>query len=201
MDKSYKELIKPNRKEFWQNFWFYNKKIIIAVIVTMIIVVFTVSRCINIPRTDAGILLLTRHSRTPEVTEKLESRLEELVDDINGDGEVCVKITEVYLPDEQSAELKASNEMKAVNELVNGEATVVIAEKSLIEAFLEEDDFFEEIPEGDYSAILNSKGKAVAIDVTQKEIAKEIEYHGDDVLCLAVKSLSQNEKIMQYITK
>lgn len=201
MDKSYKELIKPNRKEFWQNFWFYNKKIIIAVIVTMIIVVFTVSRCINIPRTDAGILLLTRHSRTPEVTEKLESRLEELVDDINGDGEVCVKITEVYLPDEQSAELKASNEMKAVNELVNGEATVVIAEKSLIEAFLEEDDFFEEIPEGDYSVILNSKGKAVAIDVTQKEIAKEIEYHGDDVLCLAVKSLSQNEKIMQYITK
>lgn len=208
MDKSYRELIKPGEPDFWKNFWFYNKKIIIAVILAVIVTVFGVSRCMNIPSPDAAVLIITGDSRVPEVTEVLRKDISSVVEDINGDNEITVNITEVSVPEGDSAELKASNEMKAVNQLVNGDATVVIGEKKILERFFEEEDFFEEIY-GE-KVVTNSRGKAVAIDITESPFAEEMCYFGSDVLCIAVKSVNENspayelysqgKNIVEYIT-
>ncbi len=198
MDKSYRELLKPGEPDFWKNFWFYNKKIIISVLVAVIVIVFTAVRCASIPEPDAEILILTRNSRVPEVTENLEETFSALIEDINGDGKATAVITEVAVPRQDSAELQTSNEIKAVNQLVNGNSTVIVAEKELLEVFLEIDGLFEEASEG--KLICNSKGKPVATDITEKAFAKDMDYYGTDTLCIAVKAVDKaSENYDMYI--
>lgn len=195
MDKSYRETLKPNQVDFWKNLWFYNKKIIIAVVVAIVIAVFGIVSCCKNTPPDAGIIIVTRVSRTPEATEKLRTFAVGEVEDINGDGKKTVDITEVFVPDTTSAELDVSNATYAVNEIINGDASVVIAEKGLIESFFEQNDFFEEPEESKYPLVYNKNGKAVAVDITSSDIAEMIEYSGKDKLYLLVKDIDENSEL------
>ena len=138
MDRSYSEIFKPGQPEFWKNLWFYNKKIIISVLVAVLIIIYTVSSCVSKPSADASVVLVTRNSRTPEATGELEKSFARAVEDINGDGKITVDVTEVYVPVVGSDELDTSNSIRTVNEIINGEASVIIAEKALVERFFAE---------------------------------------------------------------
>ncbi len=195
MDKSYSELLKPGEKDFWKNFWFYNKKIIITVALAVSITVFGVSRCMNISSPDAAVMIITQNNHAPDVTEKIEKSISSVVEDINEDGKVKIALVEVAVPKDSYAELQTSNEIKAINQIVNGDATVVIGEKQLLEKFFEEDEFFEEAT-GE-NLVINSKGKPVAVDITKSAFAGEMNYDGEDVLCLAVKRIEENSPVYE----
>jgi len=195
MDKSYRETLKPTQLDFWKNLWFYNKKIIIAVVIAVIIAVMGIVSCSRKISPDAAVIVITRLSRTSEATEKLQKFLGEGVEDVTKDGKVVVDITELYLPVTTSEELNVSNLNQVVNEIINGDASIIIAEQEIVEGFFEEQEFLLSPSEGKYPLIYNNRGRAVAVDITESEIAEMIEYQGEGKLCLLIKNIGENSEL------
>lgn len=197
MDKSYREIFNPTQPQFWKNLWFYNKKIILAIFVGIIIIVFGVTRCQNITRPDAGILLVTQHGVAEEQRTLLQSRFQQEIDDINGDGKKTVHILEIYISEADAEEVDSANRLRVVNEIINGDSNVIIAEKELVESFFEQAIFFEQPEEGKLPLLKNKEGVPMAVDITETSFADEIGYRGKTPLCLMLKGADESSPLFE----
>lgn len=136
MDKSYKEIYTIKDKEYWQNFWFFNKYSILAIFIALIMLISGITRCNNLKRPDAGIVIITSNNIAPERLSEVHSRYSELIKDINEDNEATLNIVEISFSKNAPDEVEAANAMRINNEVLNGDSSVIIGEYELINQFL-----------------------------------------------------------------
>lgn len=185
MDKSYKEIYTIKDKEYWKNFWFFNKYSIIAIFIALIMIISGITRCSNLKRPDAGIVIITSNNIAPEKISLIKSIYSDHIKDVNGDGEVTLNIVEISFSKKAPDEVEAANAMRVNTEVLNGDSSVVIGEYELIKQFFQKDGVFAKPFESEFPVILSTSKNPVALDITNSRLAEIIGYSSDSPLCLA----------------
>ena len=192
MDKSYKEIYTIKDKEYWLNFWFFNKYSIIAIFIALVMIISGITRCTGLKRPDAGIIIITSNNIDPEKLSMVNSRYSELINDVNGDKEVTLNIIEISFSKNAPDEVEAANTIRTNNEVLNGDSSVVIGEYELIKQFFQKDGVFAKPFESEFPVILSTSKNPVALDITNSRLAEIIGYSSDSPLCLAYMECDEN---------
>ncbi|MDP4117924.1 MAG: hypothetical protein Q8873_01895 [Bacillota bacterium] len=194
MEKSYRQKYKKTQLSYWKNFWYYNRWIIIAVTLVIAALVYFIASCRNMSRPDATIFYVTKYGISSAAASEIETTYSKYVQDINNDGKTEVKVIEIVMSDDLSEGVKSANVSRLNTEIINGDSAVIIGEKSLLNPFINLDDYFEIPHSAKYKTILNKNGKATALDITDSKFAKMAGYDKKDTLCMLVKGLSDAAK-------
>ncbi len=192
MDKSYKEIYTIKDKEYWKNFWFFNKKSVFAVLIAVIMIISGIVRCSNLKRPDAGIVIVTSNNIAPEKLSIVNSRYSQLIKDVNEDNATTLNIVEISFSKNAPDEVEAANTIRTNNEILNGDSSVIIGEYELIKQFFEKDGIFAKPFESEFPVILNASGVPTALDISESKLALEIGYSSDSPLCLAYLECDEN---------
>ena len=200
MDKSYGEIYKKNQSGYWKNLWFYNKKIIIGVLIAVAVIIYSVVSCSNIVRPDASVLYISRGGMSPDVVEVIKNKYSPLIEDINNDGETFLEVYVLTVPFDNPAEIDIANKSRINTEILNGDSDVIIAEKSLVEAFVNLEDFFTPLEISKYPPVKNKNGDNVAVDITESEFASVTGYDKKDSLYMFLRNeLQENSEYNEYL--
>ncbi|MBQ3053922.1 MAG: hypothetical protein IJC89_03350 [Clostridia bacterium] len=183
MDKSYRKIYKISDPKFLVNFWFYNKKIIIGVIIGVLAIIWAGVSCSKIKRPDVSILYVSSSTVDDSKVNEVEQEFAELIEDTNGDGECVVRLIVISVPDGVTQEVDTANTSRVNTEIINGDSNIIIGEKSRIKAFLKQQEFFQSI---------NSFGNPYvsgdfAVDIKNTIFARKMEYSQNTPLCLMIK--------------
>ncbi len=186
MDKSYKEIYNKNQRQYWVNFWYFNKKIIYACLVATFMLIYGVVSCSISHKPDAGIILITKSGGiSGDKTDLIKTEYSKFISDVNDDRVATLNVVGIYFYESAPGEVDAANAMRLSNELINGDCNVIIAEKSTIKHFLSNEKFFATPFESKYPIIYDNGGNAAALDISKSAFAEKIEYKGTEPLCLA----------------
>lgn len=119
--------VKPiTLKEKWQNFWFHSKWQTIAVIFTIISMVILIGQCASRKDWDMQVVYFTYTPVIDEQTAEIEDYLESISKDLNGDGEVNIKVRNL------SVSLTNGNAQYTKNALSTLHAYITTEEEALL---------------------------------------------------------------------
>lgn len=110
------EETKPPRTfgEKLSNFWTYYKWHTIAVIVAAVILAVSVKECVTRVKPDMGVMVFLHQMASTEQLDAISQYMENICEDINGDGEVYINIINCsYNPDDKNGQY----EMTVLNKL------------------------------------------------------------------------------------
>lgn len=82
-----------------ENFWFYHKWHVLAVILILCITFISVKSCVNKKSYDMYVLYMVGGGYSLEANENLSEKFENYVDDVDGDGEKRVQIITINFAD------------------------------------------------------------------------------------------------------
>lgn len=125
-------------KEKAANFWFYNKVKIIIVLLLAALVIGIIYGLATVVRADYNILFLTPDYEVGNRYEEIQAALTKYAEDINGDGQVKVRVE--FLPLNKNYEDNATvateysaNFSRALAEFQSGNIVLVIADEKIAE--------------------------------------------------------------------
>ena len=111
------------------NFWYYNWKKVVFVVVLIIIIFLGLRSCMNVVRPDLNVILAGNFFLDDTMEKRLESDFSLYTPDVNGDGVSKCSIIVLNLSDQLRAEnynLANSMQAKMTVEIVSGETYVFI---------------------------------------------------------------------------
>ncbi len=82
-----------------ENFWFYHKWHILTAILIICMAIISIHSCVNKKSVDMYVLYMVNGAYSTQANEQLALKLENYVDDIDGDGEKRVQIITVSFSD------------------------------------------------------------------------------------------------------
>lgn len=118
-------------KEKWENFWYYKKGIIIAAVIILAVVLFTVWQINQIQVVDLKVNYFANGYIEEEVVQNMQKYFSNFVSEVNFDGICDVKVTPVattYEAGEESAYIE-----KFAAEINSGEAMAYIVDDAYLE--------------------------------------------------------------------
>ncbi len=86
-----------NNKDKFKNWWHYHYKLLLIIIAAVIVVVYSVISILNTVRPDYSIGYMSRQYIMPELESYIENELAAYGEDLNGDGQVIVHISNYYM--------------------------------------------------------------------------------------------------------
>jgi len=122
-----------------ENFWFYHKWHLLAAVLIICMLVVAVSSCIKKESIDMYVLYMVNGAYSSQATEELVKKLENYVDDVDGNGEKRVQVISITFSDtvgrtDQSQEATLA---KLVGQIASGPALFYIFDDENYQALKE----------------------------------------------------------------
>ncbi|WP_099204503.1 hypothetical protein [Scatolibacter rhodanostii] len=93
------QIVLTDKKDIRKNWWHYHKTIIFVILVAIALVISFIYSIVSKEKPDYYVALLTSVSLPTDLKEELENYLEEYAEDVNGDGEVLLRINDYVIGD------------------------------------------------------------------------------------------------------
>ncbi len=124
-----------------KNFWDYHKWHVLGVILAIVLVVFSVSECVNRVEPDVNVVLFSYKGMVEEQVEMLIDYMENVCEDVNGDGQIRVGIINCSYNksnDDKQYEYTVLNKLQATL-AADDEAMLFVTDKESYQYFLSDD--------------------------------------------------------------
>ena len=172
MEKKFYEEYKITQLKFWQNFWDYYKVYMLFAIMIIAMVAVGVKSCMG--RVDNDIWVTYFGENAMLAADKLETYLEKWSEDIDGDGQVTVEISNYPFGKGEDMETVATILQKIDADLIAGDPFILMTDHVFINRFVNMhslaplDEILEgiDIPE-EYVKRDAETNKIVAVDITE----------------------------------
>lgn len=116
-------------KTFWEkfkHFWYYNsKKVIFSTFLIIVITIFTV-QCAMQPKYDLQVVVFTYDFILDDDTKKMAEYFEKYCEDINGDGEVNVKIINCSFSEDNDNPSYKKNKLTRLEQVIVSESNAML---------------------------------------------------------------------------
>ncbi len=205
MEKKFYEEYKWTQMKFWQNFWDYYKVHMLFAMIVLAIVVVGVKSCAGRINNDTTITYFGENAMlTPA---KFEKYLDEWSEDIDGDGQVTVRISNNPFGTGENAETTTAFLQKIDAELIAGDPFILMTDEMFINRFVNMhalqplDEIIDEIeiPE-EYVKRDADTNAIVAIDITDMPVGDVVGITSGTRMYMGMKVLPyremDNEKYM-----
>ena len=121
-------------REKSQNFWFYNRYIVIGILFLAIVLAVGIKQCASRKDYDLTVTLYTATQLSDKQTEKMSRYFEKFCRDVNGDGEVLVGVVNCSYTDGGSRQITQASDTKLQAILVSEpEAMLFIVDGKTLE--------------------------------------------------------------------
>lgn len=171
-------------KEKIENFWYYYKVPVIAVIIVAFIAAFFINERRHTVVSDLKTTLATVSAVTDSSID-FNKALPGLVEDINGDGEANITISRLYISENLSEENDETYLNTLESQLSGKGSTLFIFDKANLDrmikkdAFCSLDEFFDISAYGD--RVVYRNGEPVALHLTGSRVLADMEFNTDDL--------------------
>lgn len=127
------ELKADTPKKKWDNFWFYHKWHVVAILVAALLIAFFIHDMVTKVNPDYEIGMITEATYPSDMIDSLQKQVEKYADDRNGDGQVSVQINNYVLaagtqPDASTAQMQEANMVKMSADLSSGNSVIFITD-------------------------------------------------------------------------
>lgn len=123
-----------------QNFFYYYKYHVFFGVAAVFIVIFLIISSATSANPDIQIFMTTKHSLLPAESNLLIEDFKKIVPDFNGDGEVKLNLSQIFLnPELENKQYLASMQMKFTTEIASGKSTLFICDKDSVKTYLTQD--------------------------------------------------------------
>lgn len=134
---------KAQFKKKWENYWYYYKWHTIAGIFVLMLVIIFVKDFVTKEKYDATIMLATSYYVDDTRLDNLKDTLEDYFPDIDGNGEVNLAITPIYIEGGEGgqptdAEYAYAMQMKMLSEVSVNSSLIVIFDDGFTNSFVEQ---------------------------------------------------------------
>ena len=177
MEKKFYKVYKITELKFWQNFWDYYKVHMLFIVMIAAVVAVGVKSCAN--RVDNDISATYFGEKAMVSEEKLKDYLAGQSEDIDGDGQVTVEISNYPFGEGEDTQTVATVLQKIDADLVAGDPFILMTDEVFINRFVNMQALYEldevvqgrDIPE-QYLKRDGQTNKVVAIDITDMPAGK-----------------------------
>ena len=171
MERKFYKTYKITQLKFWQNFWDYYKVHMLFAVMIIAVVAVGVKSCAN--RVDNDMTVIYFGEKAMMMPAKLEMYIEEWSEDIDGDGQITVEISNNPFGAGESPETITAFLQKLDADLIAGDPFILMTDGVFIDRFVNMhslaslDEMLEgiDIPE-EYVKRDADTNKVVAIDIT-----------------------------------
>lgn len=134
--KSMKDL-KPFSREWWKNFIFYYKWHVIIAVVAIALIAGTIVSNVTRVEPDLYVLFSGDYVLLEDDRNLLQSRMEEAISDVNGDGKIAAQLTEVplKLDSEKVDETTAASNYQMQMQFMTGEQHILVLDRELFNLY------------------------------------------------------------------
>ena len=123
-------------KEKNDNFWFYNKYKMLAIVLTVAVLAVTINQCLSKEKYDCTVVLALKQSVSEEVVSVMEQQLEQFCGDYDGNGEVNVQVIDCsYNPDSGDQQFAMAKATKYQVQFTSPESVLFILDQESIGSF------------------------------------------------------------------
>jgi len=130
------EVVAESFKEKNENFWFYNKYKVLAIIIVAAILAITIRQCINKEKYDCTVVLSMKQYVSETAISAMEQQLELYCDDYDGNGEVNVMIIDcAYDADSYDQQLIMAKSTKYQVQFTSPESVLFIIDQASFNSF------------------------------------------------------------------
>ena len=190
-------------KEKLINFWDYHKVYIIAGILAVIFVIFTVSECMSNKTPDISIGFIASEYKD---TEKLEKMLSETLGDRNGDGVSYAFCDNVLLPKTPQNDGDAMLIQKVSVMFASGDYQMFIMDKEFFEADIYGEmfvDISDIITEEMAEDSVKMRGKSVAFKTTHSKFLNDAGVSGENLYLglIVIRESDKGKEKMELLHK
>lgn len=190
--------VKPKAftKEWWPYYWMYYKWHTISAVLVIVCVVVTIVQCTNKEKYDATVNYAGAGYISEETLDELEIAFEELIEDVDGNGEPNVYIQQLNMSaNDTNPEMTMALQTKhdiSFSENTNhlyiydkAQAELIMGREYSAELFVSVDEWY--IGEYDDSAVIkNDDGVPLAISIKDSKLFDEYGINSDDMY-IAIK--------------
>ena len=121
-------------REKSQNFWFYNRFIVIGIIFLAIVLTVGIKQCASRKDYDLSVILYTSTQITDKQSEKMSEYFSKFCDDVNKDGEVLISVVNCSYTDGGNRQVAQASDTKLQAILVSEpEAMLFIVDAKTLE--------------------------------------------------------------------
>lgn len=206
MEKKFSEYCKPNTREFWQNVWFYYRTHIIAGIIILILIGYTINEISA--KKDPDIAFMYVGTQTLADDTSAQVFFEKYTTDVNGDGTVYPHVLNIALGNGDDIQYNSAMIQKADLTIAADETPLILlADEDNInryiemEAFAPIDEYLEKHGTEESKILRNKENNAICVDVTDSNFVKQIGYLGTDKVYLGIQFKRENKKSDQEYLK
>lgn len=105
-------------KQKWENFWYYYKFHVMAIVLAVVVLVVGVAQCVNRPRYDYQIVLFTYAGYVDDQLDLIAEQFEPFAEDCNGDGKVEIGIINCSFDQSMQSQQVATNSLVKLQSLI-----------------------------------------------------------------------------------
>ncbi len=105
------KVTEQSKKSKWNNWWYYHYKLVIVILVIIAVAVVYVHGLVTQVHPDLNIGYVGTLNISEEASEALTDELAKYVEDVNGDGQVVVRLNNYYFPGIDSSETADMSEI------------------------------------------------------------------------------------------
>ena len=189
MSERYGEVPKKFSKAWWEYFWEYYKWYVIAPLVIAIAIGSTIYTKLTEPKYDITLTYAANNFISDESDEVLSAELSKLCEDVDGNGESALFLSQLWIrsnPSQEDMEYARASATKLQLSFAGDEKYVYILDKEVADLFVGESEdicpyapleaWFKDIPEG--ANVYSAHGKNYGISLEGNKI---LEGHGIDL--------------------
>ncbi len=177
-------------KKWWDNFWFYYKKIVIIGICAVFVIGFTIYEAVTKVDPDSQINYIGYHNFSDEQMLNLKEQLTNLSGDINGDKKAEVSLKRYQFdPDKAEEDQGTANQLESINlNLAVGDQVVYLMDRKSFDLFGgQTNDYFIDVTKlaEKYhispDKVVTSKGHTVGINLSGSQFLKDCKINIDSI--------------------
>ena len=199
MQKKFYEEYKWTEWKFWANFWDYYKYHVFAILLTMLMAFIGIRSCMN--RIDYDFTAIYLGEKVMLSPAKLEVFLQDMVSDIDGDGQVMINIENNPVDMDENAETVTVMLTRIDAEIMAGNPFLLMTDTEFVDRFvnmsglqsLEETVKELDIPEEYFKRDPVSK-EVTAVNITNLPISKIVGVYSDEEMYLSVKIMPYSKE-------
>lgn len=194
MEKKFYQEYKITEFKFWQNFWDYYKVYMLFAVMIIAMVVVGVKSCVN--RVDSDLTVTYFGESAMLAVDNFEACLNKWTEDIDGDGQVTVQISNYPFGQGENAETVTAILQKIDADLIAGDPFILMTDEVFINRFVNMQSLqpIDEIVDGidipeEYVKRDAQTNKVVAIDITDMPIGSVAGFMPDKRMYIGMKVL------------